>query len=197
MASNPSAFTATPASIGAAPASAVAWQPSDNGLLAANADPYLVSGAIVLAAGTLYLIKIPIRTAIPTVTNIELGLSASGAGASSGSFTGLYSSTGTLLSGSADIGTALAGAAGPLTLPLSAPPAAAAPFVWVAMLANLATTQPTLTRAQGLSTIPNVHLAPASLRFAANGTGLSSLPASITPGSNIGAGGINIAAGLS
>jgi hypothetical protein len=189
MASNPSAFVATPASIGAAPAAAVAWQPSDNGMLIASDDLLAcVSASTAITAGTLYLVKVTARAAT-LITNLNFGLSTAGSGASTGSFAGLYSSAGVLLSGSADCAAQFTGAAGAFAVPLTTPQTlAAGSFGWVAILSNLATTQPALVRAggggAGVPGLTNVGLTAATFRFAVNGTGITSLPGSVTPASN-------------
>lgn len=196
MASNPSAFTATPASIGAAPAAAVSWQPSDNGLLLSSAgDSALLTSNAILTAGTLYLAKLPVRSAV-TVTNLLFEVSTVAAGASTGTFAGLYSSAGVLLSGSADVNAAFL-AQGPATCPLTTPQALpAGGFVWAALLANFATTQPTLFKgATATGNVPNVGLTAAAFRFAVNGTGLVALPGSITPAANTAAGLLSLWAG--
>lgn len=163
-----------------------AWLPPDNGLLAAVSDPAVVSGNFGTTAGTVYLSKLIARSAI-TITNIWLGLVTAGTGASTGSFVGLYSSAGTLLSGSSDIASSLTGTTGGISNALTTPQSVAAgAFVWVALLTNLASTQPTVGRgaAMGASTTANMGLTAATYRFAINGTGLTSLPSSITPSSN-------------
>jgi len=98
---------------------------------------------------------------------------------------GADSSAGTLLTGSADTASKLT-AAGGQSMSLTTPQSlAAGTFVWVAFLENLATTQPQLRTFGALSaSAPNVNLANATARVALNGTGLTSLPASITPSSN-------------
>jgi hypothetical protein len=170
------------------------WLPADNALLGASEDLSSgMSASIILVAGTLYLVKLPFRAA-STVTNIIWGLTVAGVGASTGSFTGLYNSAGTLLSGSADIASQLTGALGGITCPLTTPQSVqAGTFGWAAMLVNLATTQPTLLRAggggAGVQLMANFGLTAAVARFATNGTALAALPASVTPASNnIGAG---------
>jgi len=163
------------------------WAPSDNGLLAANADPYVLTTALIATAGTLYLAKLSARSAY-TATNIWVGVSTAGAGASTGSFVGLYNSSGTLLSGTADIGASLL-ATGPVSTALTTPQSlAAGSFVWVAFLVNLAVTQPLMFRGVPLGSMGNVNLAASAFRFATNGAGLSALPGSITPASNAGTG---------
>lgn len=198
MSGNPSAFTATPASIGAAPAAAVSWQPSDNALLLSSAgDPALLTSTAILTAGTLYLAKWPVRSAV-TVANVAFEVSAIAVGASTGTFAGLYSSAGALLSGSADVNAQFL-AQGPAICPLTTPQAlAAGGFVWAALLVNFATTQPTLLKgATATGNVPNIGLTPATYRFAVNGTGLAALPGSITPASNSAGGLLSLWAGAS
>lgn len=169
--------------------------PNELGMLAANVDPVDSSGTLAMTAGSVYLLKIPIRSAL-TATNILLILTTAGSGASTGSFVGLYSSAGTLLSGSADQAGPFTGSLGVITCPLTAPQAlTAGTFVWAAVLSNLATTQPTLARSQASGT--NALLTAAGFRFAINGTALSALPGSVTPGSNAGSAGGNFFAGIS
>src|SRR5271165_3977987 len=171
MAQIPSAFSGpTAGSITAgsySQSAAPPWLPSDNALLAATCDPFVLTNSLVLTAGTVYLAKLPIRSAI-TITNIWLGLITVGAGASTASFT-----------------TTAQGISNALTTPQAV---AAGSFVWVTVLANLATTQPALVRgiggSPGATLFQNVNLTAATARFATNGTVLTALPASITPASN-------------
>lgn len=168
------------------------WQPSDNSYQVANADPLLNAGATILVAGTVYLQKLKARPSSLSVSTLHFAINAAGVGASTGSFAGLYSSAGALLSGSADIGAALT-ATGDLAVTLSAPNQVipANGFVWAALLVNLATTQPTMNRyTTAINTSANLGLAAATLETAVNGTGLTALPASITPAANTGAGAI-------
>jgi hypothetical protein len=129
-------------------------------------------------------VRLNVRAAM-TVSNIWLSVQTSGAGASSGSFVGLYSSAGTLLSGSSDVGAQFTAAAAQISCALTTPQAiAAGAFVWGAVLCNLATTQVSLGRATGIALLGNVGAAAAGARFAINGTVQATLPASITPASN-------------
>ncbi len=163
------------------------WTPADYGALGSVA-PWEASGSAsgALTAGTVYLIRYNVRYA-HTVTNVLFRVATASAGASTGSFVGLYSSAGALLSGSADTG---ALAAGIKTVALTTPQAlTAGTFVWIALVVNFATTQPSLnTFAAAAAGIVNWNLAAASLRCAVNGTLQTALPASIVPGSNITAG---------
>jgi hypothetical protein len=161
------------------------WIPADNALLTAQGgDPGLVTSTAITTAGTLYLVKLPIRYAI-TITNLVVLVSSAASGTSTTTFCGLYNSAGTLLSGSADVGTPLK-SAGAATLPLTTPQSlSAGTFVWAALLTNFGTTQPTLFKGGSISNnVPNLGLSAAASRWAINGTGLSALPGSITPASN-------------
>jgi hypothetical protein len=159
------------------------WTPSDNGLLTANFDPAnLGASSSALPAGVLQLFKLPIRTAL-TLSNLLSIIGTLGVGASTGSFAGVYSAAGVLLMGSADIG-ALLLAAGNTTFPLSGPVGVQPPFVWAALLANLATTQPVLwTATSSTNNKANIGLTSATARVGAVGAGLTALPASFVPSS--------------
>lgn len=160
------------------------WYPSDNGFLSATDALGIMSTSTAPTAGTVYLVKLPVRAAF-TATNIWFVVSTAGSGSSTGSYVGLYSSAGTLLSGSADIGTQLTTSAVAREIALTTPQAlTAGTFVWVAIVTNLASTQPTLRAANYGTVLPNVNLTAASYRIATNGTVLTALPSTITPSSN-------------
>jgi hypothetical protein len=183
-------------SVTAANLAGLPWAPADDGLLAASMDPMSAGSTQVMTAGTVYLMKINIRSSI-TATNVVFAVTTAGSGASTGSFAGLYNSAGTLLSGSADNGASLVTAQTVVT-PLTTPQVlAASTFVWVVLLVNLAVTQPSLAKSAVSSGGANINLAAASFRVAANGTGQTALPASITPASNTGTGSFAFLVGLS
>jgi len=163
----------------------VEWVPADQGLLAWNCDPFLPGSTTLLTGGTVYLLRVNIRYAI-TWTNVIVAVTTAGdnTGGSGGTFTGLYSPAGTLLSGSADVASSLT-SNGTKTLALSTPQAlTAGTFVWVAILVNLGTTQPQLARTNAATQTSNANLTAATFRVAVNGTGATSLPSSITPAAN-------------
>jgi hypothetical protein len=161
------------------------WLPGDQGsALAASGEPENATGTFLSIAGTVYLRKVLVRSAF-TATNVLLITTTAGSGTSTGSFVGLYSSAGTLLSGSSDLVTPFTAAAGGQTCALTTPQAlAAGTFVWVAVLANLSVTQPTFARPNVANTPSNAFLTAATFRTAINGTSVTALPSSITPGSN-------------
>lgn len=178
MSTNPSPISASPP---------LFWSPADDGFLGGNSDPSSASGGGLLVAGTLYMARINVRAAT-TFTNLFYGVSAVGTGASTGSFVGLYSAAGVLLSGSADQGAALAGTTGYKQAALTTPQAVAAgAVVYAAVLCNLATSQPSLMRQQNsVNASPQAVQANATQRwgaFAAQGT---ALPANLAMGGMVG-----------
>jgi hypothetical protein len=160
----------------------VPWLPADSSLVAAAGDPVSFTAGNLMSAGVLFLAKLPIRVNC-TITNMLYLLTASGSGTSTGTFAGLYSSSGVLLSGSADADAQFIAAAGGVTVPLSTPQAlTAGTFVWGAFLCNLSVTQPTLARGLGTAgTLGNIGTTAATSRWAQSGSGQTALPASFTP----------------
>lgn len=160
-----------------------AWLPADNGYLGANADYSAGSGGGLPAAGTIYLQKLVIRKAT-TISSLSYLCSTAGVGSSTTSFAGLYDSSGNRLTGSSDIGAGFL-ATGAVPCALTTPqPLLAGAVVYAAVVFNLATTQPTLWRMANTTVIANPGLSAASFRWATNGTGQTSLPASLTLSSN-------------
>lgn len=160
------------------------WTPADSNLLLATGDPMALTSTAITIAGTLYLMKLPVRYLVK-ISSLWFLVTTIGAGTSTTSFVGLYSSAGALLSGSSDISTPLKTLA-PAQCNLTTPQTlAGGTFVWAALLTNLGTTQPTLLKGlTATGNLPNVGLTAASYRWAINGTGLSALPGTITPASN-------------
>jgi len=149
------------------------WLPSDDGFAGANGDPATTSGGGALVAGTLYLARLPFRSA-GAVANLWPGVSALGVGATTGNgtFVGLWSPTGQLLSASADCAASFnSGATQYKPIGLLAAQAVAAgsgPGQWpyAGVLCNLVTTQVTLLRQANANTqspqaVPN----PGTLRW--------------------------------
>lgn len=164
----------------------VAATPADNGLLAYNGPLSAVNGGAIAIASSLYLFKIIIRQAF-TATNLWLQISTAGSGASTTSFCGIWSSAGTLLTGSADIGSSFNSGSGRAQSVAWTTPqnlTTSMGFVWVGFVFNLGSTQPTLRTLSSSSAVPlNTNLATASLAACVNGTAVTSL-ANITPSSN-------------
>lgn len=160
------------------------WNPSWNSLALAAWDPALSLNAVAPVAGALYLVQLQAWQNV-TLNYLWVLVNSAGAGTSSGSYVGLYSSSGTRLAESADIGSHLTSGTGPQQLSLTSPATlTAGSFAWAAILVNLATTQPSLTTA-GYTANACAGLTAANARFAYNGLSLTSLPSSITPSSNV------------
>lgn len=164
------------------------YQPDDfAGIIAWDFDPVYIQAGVAAANGTVYLMRIKLRYAA-TITNLLMSVTAAGiTPVASQSFLGLINSAGTLVAVTADAGTALT-ALGLLTVPLTAPYAAAAGDYWVALVSNAAT-PPQLARActLGLAGTFTLGSTAATRRFATNGAGATAL-ANISPASNSAAG---------
>ena len=165
---------------------ACSWVPADSGLLMATWDPAYTPITGILTGGTVYLSKLTARTAL-TITYLWFQVTAVGSGTSTGTFCGLYSSSGSLLTGSSDLVsqmTTQGSAKCALTTPQNL---TAGQFVWAAILANLSSTQPSMGTGLGTQgSLANAGISSAaSYRFAVNGTSVTALPSpSITPASN-------------
>lgn len=159
------------------------WQPPDNLLLAAASDPFAATAANALVNGTQYVFKITARTQPLPISNLWFLPSVAGAGASTGTFAGLLSSSGAILTGSADAGAAFA-TTNPVPVAMTTPQVVpAGQSVFGVLLVNLVT-PPNLRCGIGATGGPvNVGLGPATARFATNGTGLTALTA-ISPSAN-------------
>lgn len=157
-------------------------QPADHGLIAWVDTPTSgTSGTTTVTGGTLYLSAVFLRQAA-TVSKLWCAINSAGVTPTANeNWLGLYSSAGALL-GSV-VADSIVTANGPHGLSIT-PVAATAGFYWVGQLWN-AGTSPGVARSQAATfSNNNVNLATAALRFAVNGTGLTTLPGSITPASN-------------
>lgn len=161
------------------------FRPTDHNLLAWTYDPAFTQGGNSVIAGTVYLGKLLLENA-SSVTNVIATVTTLGSGLAAGqNFSGLYDSAGTLIAVTADQTTAWSsGGTGAKTMALSgAPYSLGAGAYYVSLLAN-GTTPPGFLRAQSVSqSTLNIGLTAATGRYLSSGTGLTSLPASITLGS--------------
>lgn len=158
--------------------------PGDQGLLEWNYDPAAANATgTTLTNGTVFLQRINVRAPMK-ISTVWLHLTNAAVTPTSGqSAVGLYNSAGTLLSGSADIGSTLSGSAGAISANLSAAQNVGAGFYWVAVLGN-ASTAAKLTASINGAANANVGLSAAAYRFCVNGTSQTSLPSTVTPSSN-------------
>jgi hypothetical protein len=159
--------------------------PADHGFLAWYFPPMFTgSGGNLITAGNVYLIKFPVRRAF-TATTAWMYNQTGGSGASTGSFMGLINNSGTLLTSSADCGSTFT-SGGLKSVNFTTPQAltTATPFVWLAFVFNLATTQPSPRQLSGGTLIgSNINLTAATGAVATAATGQTSL-SSITPSAN-------------
>ena len=158
--------------------------PVNHGVAAWAYDPIAVVNSTVLTGGTVYLVKLHVSYDV-SVTKVYWHVATAGVTATAGqNFVGLYDSSGTRLATTnvdADITST-----GLKTTTIASQSLQAGSFVWAAFVFN-AGTIPALGRTSGLAGVGglvNLGLSAASYRFATNGTGQTSLPASRTPGSN-------------
>lgn len=151
----------------------------DHDLLYWQFDPATNMVGTTITSGTVNMSKLWFRQAV-TITNVALAITAVGAALVAGqNFAGLYDSTGTLLSATADQ-TANWGTVGFKEMALTAPQAVAAGNYYVAVVSNAGTT-PAFARGSALtSSIANAKLTATNGRFTTGPAGQTSLPASIT-----------------
>lgn len=155
--------------------------PGDHGLAAWSYDPAHAVNSSVLTAGTLYLVALYIPVAV-VATKLYFHVAVVASTVTSGqNFVGLYDAAGARL--------ATAGVDGDITstgvkaITVAPRPLVAGETVYGGFVFN-ATTPPAFSRTTGLAgaaALVNVGLSAASYRFATNGTGQTSLPASVTP----------------
>ncbi|MFE6126713.1 hypothetical protein ACFQ6Q_00350 [Streptomyces sp. NPDC056437] len=160
--------------------------PAAHGVAAWCYDPALAVNTTEVAGGTLYLSRVNVAADV-AASKIYWWVGNSGSSPVSGQCqVGLYDSSGTLLA-SANVDAAIS-SPGLKTTAITPQALTAGAFYWVGMVFN-ASVRPALTRGSGwtgVNAAANMGLTAATSRFATNGTGRTALPASITPGSNVG-----------
>ena len=155
-----------------------AWAPSQNGLAAANGDPFIAQNAGTAASGTKYVVRVPVNLNEP-VSNVWIIVTTAGSTLTAAqNLCGVYNSAGTQLSVTGDQ-SAVWTSTGAKQMPLAATIGVTTPYVYVEIMSN-GTTPATFARF-GQPPSANVNLAGALLRCATNGTGATALDASITP----------------
>lgn len=160
--------------------------PAAHGIAGWAYDPALAVNSTGPTPGTLYLVRVNIAADM-TVTRLYWWIANTASSPTAGqNWVGLYNSAGTLL-GSAGID-GVQGSAGLKTTTIPGQALVAGAFYWVGLLFN-GPVPPTLTRASGWTGVgeaASVGLPAAQYRFAINGTGRTSLPATLTPSANVG-----------
>jgi hypothetical protein len=152
--------------------------PADHGLIAWAFDPANTSGSFTNTAGTLYLTKMWVPTG--TITNAWVVTQTGGA--STSAYVALFDSGGTQRAITADAHTTL-NATGNAAIPFTGTYSATAGYFYVGVLSVGGTIN--VARGSSVAGVPhNVGLSATNYRFAINGTGLSSMPSSVTLSSN-------------
>jgi hypothetical protein len=165
--------------------------PADYGMASWAYDPALCTGGTIAVNGGVYLSKLMIRSPLSSVA-VHWSVTTAGASPLAGqNWVGIYEPDGDLLN-AVNVDAAISSSGAKRSV-LAAP--LLAPFVWVGFVFNAAT-PPTLARAGSFESTPNANLSPAAYRFAKNGAGATTLPATITPASNSSSGALNWWAGI-
>lgn len=155
-------------------------QAADQGFIAWNGDPVNANNATAGASGTVYLMQVPVTKSATTASIWFIVGGTAAAGVTTAEI-GLYNSSGTKL-GSADISTLIT--TSNVLRSASVAVAVTPGLYWVAIVIN-ATTMPSLCRPNAVTAAQlNANLTASTARYAVNGTGQATLPASITPSSN-------------
>lgn len=154
------------------------WDPDDHGIISWAYDPVIASTGSAVTAGSLALIRCNVKQEV-TATTIYWHNNSAGTVTSGQNFAGLYDSAGNRLASSSIAGTSVATGFKTHTISVALNPG----FYWVALLFNGTTMpQPIRLATYGASAI-NVGLSNAQTRFGTYSSGLTSLPATITPAS--------------
>jgi hypothetical protein len=160
------------------------YGPRDHGLMAWAYDPMAAINSTVLTNGTVYLVRVPIASGGSATKVYWHVATIAVTPTASQNYVGVYDSTGARLATTnvdADITST-----GLKTTTIASTGLTTGAAYWLAFVFNSAT-PPALARTSGLAGaggLINVGLTAATYRFATDGTGQTSLPASFTPSSN-------------
>ncbi len=159
--------------------SSMGWQPSDHNLKAWTFDPALAQSTSAPATGVLQLGKIKLGAAA-SVTNIIASVTTVGSGLTSGqNFAGLYNSSGTRIATTADQTSSWAGGTGAKTMALSGGPYTLAAGSYYGALLSVGTTPATFQTGHATSS-STLNIGLTIGRYLTSGSGLTSLPSSVT-----------------
>lgn len=154
------------------------FEPDDHGLIAWAYDPVIGSTGSATTAGVLSLIRLNVKQSV-TATSIYWHNNSAGTVTSGQNFVGLYDSAGNRLQSVSIAGTSIGTGFKTHTISQALTPG----FYWVALLFNGSTMPQPIRLATYSGTAINVNLSAAQTRFGTIGSGQTSLPATITPGS--------------
>lgn len=155
--------------------------PQDHGYETWSGNPFYGNSGTALTNGTIYLQRLMIRRTF-TPTRLTVSVTSAAVTPTAGqSEVGLYSRLGARLT-AVNVDTALTGT-GTVDIAVTPGQLTAGTFVWAAVVGNAATPAQ-LLRFSGFASSPSAGLPTAELRSCVNGTGATSLPASLTLASN-------------
>lgn len=157
------------------------WTPEDHGLIAWTYDPSVISNNTALVNGTVYLSGLILRKNVRASAVWFMNSSAAVTPTAGENFFGLYDSTGKLLSSGGADSTLLT--TGPVSVLLDSAVDLVPGLYWAACITNAATPAH-LGRNTGAPGYGNLNRSTAAYRYAVNGTGDTSLPATISPSAN-------------
>lgn len=163
------------------------FRATDHGLISWTTDTVTAAATSITQAGTPIYTKIKITERLTLVTNILVVITTAGATLTANqNFAGIYDSSGTRLAVTGDQ-SAVWNSTGVKTMALTAPVTLAPGYYYIALLTN-GTTQPTFlaagATAQGAGISANLTTATARALSAPAG-GVTTLPASVTLGSQV------------
>lgn len=174
--------------------------PSHHGLVGYNYPPDDANVTQIASGGFWYFLKVHIPLSV-NITGCRLGMSPGGTTLTTGQcWAGLYDSTGSRIALTADQKTNWEGAGGTRTCAFtSSVTVLGGPsvFVWVALVANGSTIPTFWCKAATGGTLVNEGLTAATARYANSAAGSkTTLPTSITPGTDLVVGGRTFWVGL-
>jgi hypothetical protein len=157
--------------------------PANHGAIAWTADPSITTYTVAATNGTLFLSAVYIPNPV-TAIKIWWKIATAGATPTAGqNFVGLYNSSGTRLASVGVDGRITTAGLYSETISVALTPG----WYWVGFLLNSATPPQLRSSTGGVAADAawiNFNLTAAQSRYAINGTGLTALPATITPSSN-------------
>lgn len=159
--------------------------PTDLGYQGWTYDPTNATTGVTPTPGTLYLAAIPTRTPA-YIQHLYIALTVAANGATPGqNWLGAYTSTGLQL-GAVDITSQLTTVGQPIGVNIGSTLLQTG-YIWLAAVFNASATEPTLAcSADAAFGTVNGLLTTSTYRYTSNGTGLTTLPTTITPSSNSG-----------
>jgi hypothetical protein len=162
------------------------WSPNDHNMISYTTQPSSLGSSATPTSGAVRLSRIRLMQPA-TITNMNVIVGIAGSGLVAGqSFIGLYTTSGTLLSATADMSTDFA-TTGVKTKALTTPQSLAAGDYFCAIVTN-GTTTPSIVQEAGALSVAAVNVgltAGSNARFMGGPTGQTSLPASINMATDV------------